>query len=182
MDFEKFDIEGLILIKLKVLGDERGYFQETFNQKKYKELFDVIDFIQDNESKSSYGVVRGLHFQKPPFAQAKLVRCIQGEVLDIAVDLRKASPIFGKSQAVLLNDTNKHQFFIPRGFAHGFVVLSEEAIFSYKVDNDYAPQYDAGVRFDDPDLNLDWKLPSEVLKLSAKDKGLPLLKDMEILF
>jgi len=177
MNFEKFDIEGLVLLKPQSFGDHRGYFLESFNLKKYKDVFEVPEFIQDNESKSSYGVLRGLHFQKPPFEQAKLVRCIQGEVLDFAVDLRKDSPTYGQSQSVLLSGDNKHQFFIPRGFAHGFVVLSPEAIFAYKVDNDYAPTHDAGVRYDDPELGLDWTIPTDAVQLSGKDQQLPLLKD-----
>jgi dTDP-4-dehydrorhamnose 3,5-epimerase len=162
-----------------VFGDGRGYFIETFNQKKYQKIFQVPTFIQDNESSSKQGVLRGLHFQKPPFAQAKLVRCIRGEVLDIAVDLRKGSKTFGQSQSVLLSDKTKHQFFIPRGFAHGFVVLSEEAIFSYKVDNDYAPEYDGGVRFDDPWLDLDWQIAKDKVQLSDKDQVLPFLNEIE---
>jgi len=178
MEFETFDIEGLVLLKPKVFGDHRGYFLESFNSKKYREIFEVPEFIQDNESKSSYGVLRGLHFQKPPFAQAKLVRCIQGKVLDFAVDLRKNSPTFGKAQSVLLTGENKHQFFVPRGFAHGFVVLSDEAIFSYKVDNDYSPNHDAGIRYDDPSLKLDWTIDPAEMKLSAKDQELPFLNDI----
>lgn len=178
MEFEKFDIEGLVLLKPKSFGDARGYFLESFNLKKYQEIFDVPTFVQDNESKSTYGVLRGLHFQKPPYEQAKLVRCIQGEVLDFAVDLRKDSPTFGKSQGVILSGENKHQFFIPRGFAHGFVVLSPEATFAYKVDNDYAPSHDGGLRYDDPELGLDWQISAEAVQLSGKDQVLPFLKDI----
>ncbi len=179
MDFEKFDIEGLLLLKPKIFGDARGYFLESFNLIKYREVFDVPEFIQDNESRSGFGVLRGLHFQRPPFAQAKLVRCIQGEVLDIAVDLRKDSPTYGQSQSVILSGENKHQFFIPRGFAHGFVVLSPEAIFSYKVDNVYAPEADGGLRYDDPSLQLDWQIDPAQIQLSAKDAKLPFLRRIE---
>lgn len=179
MDHTTFAIEGLVLLKPQVFGDERGYFIETFNLDKYKTVFDVPEFIQDNESKSTFGVLRGLHFQTPPFDQAKLVRCIQGEVLDVAVDLRKDSPTYGQSQSVLLSGENKHQFFIPRGFAHGFVVLSEEAIFAYKVDNSYSPQHDGGLKYDDPTLSIDWKIDAEQIKLSGKDSQLPYLSDFK---
>lgn len=179
MESELFDIEGLVLLKPKIYKDERGYFLETFNWDKYNEIFEVPDFIQDNESRTTYGVLRGLHFQKPPFAQAKLVRCIQGLVLDVVVDLRKDSKTFGKVCSVLLSDKTKHHFFIPRGFAHGFVVLSKEAIFSYKVDNVYAPEYDGGICFNDPELNIDWQIKNELIQLSAKDKMLPLLRGIK---
>jgi len=179
MDFEKFDIEGLLLLKPKIFGDAQGYFLESFNLIKYREVFDVPEFIQDNESRSGFGVLRGLHFQYPPFAQAKLVRCIQGEVLDIAVDLRKDLPTYGQSQSVILSGENKHQFFIPRGFAHGFVVLSPEAIFSYKVDNVYAPEADGGLRYDAPSLQLDWQIDPAQIQLSAKDAKLPFLRRIE---
>lgn len=179
MESELFDIEGLVLLKPKIYRDGRGYFLETFNRDKYNEIFEVPDFIQDNESKSTHGVLRGLHFQKPPFAQAKLVRCIQGLVLDVVVDLRKDSKTFGKSCSVPLSGKTKHHFFIPRGFAHGFVVLSKEAIFSYKVDNVYAPEYDGGICFDDPGLNIDWQIKNELIQLSEKDKMLPLLREIK---
>nr|WP_319570146.1 dTDP-4-dehydrorhamnose 3,5-epimerase [uncultured Draconibacterium sp.] len=179
MKFELFEIAGLLLLKPQVYEDVRGCFYEAFSLSTYRNIFDVPQFIQDNESKSIRGVLRGLHFQKPPFEQAKLVRCIQGEVLDIAVDLRKGSQTYGKSQAVLLSGKTKHQFFVPRGFAHGFIVLSEEAIFSYKVDNVYSPEFESGIRFDDPSLKLDWKLPSEKLLLSDKDKVLPYFHEIE---
>lgn len=173
MDTETFAIDGLILLKPPVFGDNRGYFLESYNRAKYAQLFDFPTFIQDNESKSTYGVLRGLHFQKPPFAQAKLVRCITGEVLDFAVDLRTNSPTYGQAQSVRLSGENKHQFFIPRGFAHGFVVLSPEAIFSYKVDNIYSPEHDAGLLYSDPQLALNWQLPEAEISLSAKDQSLP---------
>ncbi len=179
MNYDTFEIEGLVLLKPQVFGDDRGYFLESFNLNKYQEVFPVPEFIQDNESKSSFGVLRGLHFQTPPFDQAKLVRCIQGEVLDVAVDLRKDSPTFGQTQSVLLTGENKQQFFIPRGFAHGFVVLSEEAIFAYKVDNVYSPDHDGGLKFDDPTLSIDWKIKAEEVKLSAKDAKLPYLSDFK---
>lgn len=173
MEIQKFDIEGLLLIKPKVFGDERGYFFESFNKKGFEEAVgETVDFIQDNESKSSYGVLRGLHFQRPPFNQAKLVRVIEGEVLDVAVDLRANSPTFGQSQSVILSAENKHQFFVPRGFAHGFVVLSETAIFAYKVDNDYAPTHDDGIIYNDENLAIDWKIDEKNIQLSGKDKKL----------
>ncbi len=179
MNFIKTNIEGLIIIEPKVFGDDRGYFFESFNQKEFEENVGKINFIQDNESKSSYGVLRGLHFQKPPFNQAKLVRCIQGEVLDVAVDLRKASKTYGKWESVLLTEDNKKQFFVPRGFAHGFVVLSEKATFAYKVDNWYAPTHDSGIAWNDPELNIDWKIDEESVILSGKDKLLKPLKEIE---
>jgi dTDP-4-dehydrorhamnose 3,5-epimerase len=170
MEVQSFEIEGLFLLKPKVFGDDRGYFFETFNKQKFQEYTQVVtDFVQDNESKSSYGVLRGLHFQKPPFTQAKLVRVIQGAVLDVAVDLRTNSPTFGKVKSVILSEENKHQFFVPRGFAHGFVVLSETAIFAYKVDNIYAPSHDSGIIFSDETLNIDWKIAHSDISVSKKD-------------
>ncbi len=180
MNFIKTEIEGLTIIEPRVFGDSRGYFFESFNQKQFEENIGPINFVQDNESRSSYGVLRGLHFQKPPFNQAKLVRCIEGEVLDVAVDLRKDSPTYGKHVSVVLSDENKRQFFVPRGFAHGFVVLSKSAIFSYKVDNWYAPEHDSGIAWNDPELNIDWKIPLESILLSAKDKELKPMKETEI--
>jgi dTDP-4-dehydrorhamnose 3,5-epimerase len=179
MDYDFFDIEGLVLLRPTRFGDSRGYFFETFNRDKYQSVFDFPEFIQDNESKSTRGVVRGLHFQCPPFAQTKLVRCIRGEVKDFAVDLRSGSPTYGKSCSVILSEENMHQFLIPQGFAHGFVVLSEEAIFAYKVDNYYAPQCEGGIRYDDPALGLDWQLPEEMLQLSDKDLALPFLSQIK---
>lgn len=177
MEFIKQTIPGLVLIKPKVFGDERGYFVETFRQDKFETFIGhTVDFCQDNESKSSKGVLRGLHFQLPPMAQSKLVRVIEGEVLDVAVDIRQGSPSFGKAACVYLSGNNKHQFFIPRGFAHGFVVLSDTAIFAYKCDNYYSPENDRGLAFNDPALNIDWQLPHEQLQLSAKDLKQPLLE------
>ena len=167
------EIPEVVIIEPKVFGDHRGYFFESFHQKQFNENVQETVFVQDNESKSKKGVVRGLHFQKPPFAQAKLVRCIQGKVLDVAVDIRVGSPTYGKHVAVELSEENKRQLFVPRGFAHGFVVLSEEAIFAYKVDNDYAPEYDAGIQWDDKELGIDWKINLEKVQLSEKDKQLP---------
>jgi dTDP-4-dehydrorhamnose 3,5-epimerase len=180
MNFIPTPFPGLFLIEPKVFGDARGYFFESFQQSEFEEAIGKVDFVQDNESKSGYGVLRGLHFQKPPHTQAKLVRCITGSILDVVVDLRTGSPTFRQSYSVELNDANKLQLFIPRGFAHGFVVLSEEAIFSYKVDNLYAPAHDAGLRFDDPELGIDWRLPKENIKLSGKDQELPWLSQLNL--
>ena len=174
---ETCGIEGLKIITPTVFGDERGYFMETYSQRDMKEAGIDIDFVQDNQSKSSYGVVRGLHFQKPPHAQAKLVRVVKGKVLDVAVDLRKDSPTFGKYMAVELSDENHRQVFIPKGFAHGFSVLSEEAVFQYKCDEYYAPESEAAIAWDDQDLNIDWKVPAEDVVLSAKDRNHPTLKE-----
>ncbi|MBD3768484.1 MAG: dTDP-4-dehydrorhamnose 3,5-epimerase [Gammaproteobacteria bacterium] len=179
MEFVKQSIVDLVLIKPKVHGDHRGYFVETFRQDKFEEAVGYkVNFCQDNESKSSKGVLRGLHFQLPPFAQSKLVRVIEGEVLDVAVDIRQGSPTFGQHVAVRLTGENKHQLFIPRGFAHGFVVLSESAIFSYKVDNYYSPECDRGLAFNDPALGIEWGLPLDQLKLSEKDLKQPGLVDI----
>lgn len=173
MEIQRFDIDGLLLIKPKVFGDERGYFFESFNKKRFEEAVGYeVNFIQDNESKSSYGVLRGLHFQRPPFTQAKLVRVIEGEVLDIAVDLRATSPTFGKYQSVILSAENKYQFYVPRGFAHGFVVLSQTVIFAYKVDNDYAPTHDDGIMYNCESLGIDWMIDEKDIQLSEKDKEL----------
>ncbi|MCU4158149.1 dTDP-4-dehydrorhamnose 3,5-epimerase [Carboxylicivirga sp. A043] len=180
MEFIKTEIKDLILIKPTVFGDKRGYFLEAYNQEKFKQHIGDLNFIQVNESKSSYGVLRGLHFQKPPYTQAKLVRCIEGKVLDVAVDLRQDSPTYGQHQSFELSGDNKHQLFVPRGFAHGFVVLSETAIFSYMVDNHYAPDYDSGIAWNDEDLNIDWQLPVEEIVLSEKDRVLKPLKENEI--
>lgn len=178
MNFITTDIQGLVIIEPKIFGDSRGYFFESFNQNTFKKHIDEIHFVQDNESKSSKGVLRGLHFQTPPYDQAKLVRCIDGEVLDVAVDIRKGSPTYGKHLSVLLSGENKRQFFIPRGFAHGFVVLSETATFAYKVDNWYAPTHDAGISFDDSGLGIDWNIDPAVVNLSGKDKALPFLSQI----
>ncbi len=182
MNFLPTPFPGLFLIEPKVFGDHRGYFLESFQQDKFDKAVGKTKFVQDNESKSGYGVLRGLHFQKPPFTQAKLIRVITGKILDVVADLRKDSPTFKQVYTLELNDSARQQLFIPRGFAHGFVVLSEEAIFSYKVDNFYAPDYEGGIRFDDPDLQIDWQLPAEVLKLSEKDRKLPLLSEIDLPF
>lgn len=179
MKFVPQSIPDVILIEPVVFGDERGYFSETFRQDEFEKAVGYnVNFIQDNESKSSKGVLRGLHFQLPPHAQSKLVRVVEGEVLDVAVDIRSGSPTYGQYVSALLNEKNKHQLFVPRGFAHGFVVLSEIAIFSYKVDNYYAPECDRGLKFDDDDLAIDWKLPEGELKLSDKDRKQPSLNDL----
>jgi dTDP-4-dehydrorhamnose 3,5-epimerase len=180
MIFTQTQFPGLCLIEPKVHGDARGYFFESFLLAEFEKEVGKIKFVQENESKSGYGVLRGLHFQKPPFAQAKLVRCISGSILDIAVDIRTDSPTFKQWYSVNLSGSNKLQLLIPRGFAHGFVVLSEEAIFSYKVDNLYAPAYDAGIRYDDPDLLIDWEIPMDDIKLSAKDRELPPISQLDI--
>lgn len=166
----KTDIEGVVILEPQVFGDARGYFFESFSQKVFDELVSKTVFVQDNESMSSYGVVRGLHYQLPPYTQAKLVRVVKGCVWDVVVDLRKNSATFGHHIAVELSEQNKYQFFIPRGFAHGFAVLSREAIFQYKCDNYYAPGYEAGIQFDDPALAIDWKIPREEMILSEKDR------------
>ncbi len=173
MKFTETQISDLIIIEPTVFGDARGYFLESYNQKKFEEIVGKISFVQDNESKSSKGVLRGLHFQKPPFDQAKLVRCIEGEVLDVAVDIRKNSKTYGKHVAVLLSGENKRQLFVPRGFAHGFLVLSESATFAYKVDNTYAPDHDAGFRWDDTKLNINWGVNESEVLVSEKDAQLP---------
>jgi len=182
MQFIKTEIEGLVIIEPKVFGDPRGYFFESFNQKSFEENIGEINFLQDNESRSSYGVLRGLHFQKPPYNQAKLVRCIEGKVLDVAVDLRRGSPTYAKHVSVELSDENKRQYFVPRGFAHAFIVLSKSAIFSYKVDNWYAPEHDSGISWDDPELGIDWQINHEDILLSEKDKRLKPLSETEIPF
>lgn len=165
-------IPDLYVIEPKIFGDDRGYFYESFSDLWFRENICDTNFVQDNESKSSHGVLRGLHFQKPPMAQAKLVRVVQGEVLDVAVDLRKESATYGQSFSILLNAENKKQLFVPRGFAHGFSVLSETAIFSYKVDNFYAPETEGGILWNDSTLKIDWKLESSQVRLSAKDEEL----------
>lgn len=179
MNFIKTEIPEVVIIEPRVFGDHRGYFFESFSQNKFEENVIKTDFVQDNESKSSKGVLRGLHFQNPPFAQAKLVRCIKGIVLDVAVDIRVGSPTYGKHVAVELSEKNKRQLFVPRGFAHGFVVLSEEAIFSYKVDNTYAPDHDNGIKWDDEEINIDWGINKEEIQLSDKDINLQYLKDFK---
>jgi dTDP-4-dehydrorhamnose 3,5-epimerase len=172
MEIIKTSIEGLVIIQPKAFEDERGYFMETYKESFIKENFPDIHFIQDNESKSSYGVLRGLHFQKPPFDQTKLVRVIDGEVLDVAVDLRKGSLTFGKWVSILLSGKNKKQLFIPKGFAHGYIVLSKNALFSYKVDNLYFPDHETGIIYNDKTLNIDWKIPKKNILISKKDQNL----------
>lgn len=174
------EIEGVLIIEPKVFGDARGYFLESFNAKEFAEKTGLnINFVQDNESMSSYGVMRGLHFQRPPFTQSKLVRCVKGAVLDVAVDIRKGSPTYGKHVAVELTEDNHRQFFVPRGFAHGFAVLSEVAVFQYKCDNFYAPQADGGINILDDSLGIDWRIPIEKALLSDKDTKHALLKDFD---
>ncbi len=181
MRFIRSEIPDVIIIEPKVFEDDRGYFVETFRRDKFEDFIGKkIDFCQDNESKSNKGVFRGLHYQLPPFAQSKLVRVIKGRVLDIAVDIRKGSPTFGKYVVVELSKANKRQLFIPRGFAHGFLTLENETIFSYKVDNYYSPTHDRGIRFDDPKIDLKLDFPKNSLIISDKDKKAPLLKDAEI--
>lgn len=158
MNFIKTAIDGVFIIEPKVFNDPRGYFFEAFKQEEFEKNIGNVNFVQDNESKSSYGVLRGLHYQKGEYSQAKLVRVIKGKVVDVAVDIRKSSPTFGKHVMVELSEDNKRQLFIPRGFAHGFLVLSQEAIFTYKVDNVYAPLYEASIRFDDPEINIEWPI------------------------
>ena len=171
------EIEGLVILEPQVFGDDRGYFFESFSLKRFEEKVSKTVFVQDNESKSKYGVLRGLHYQLPPYTQAKLVRVVKGRVLDVAVDIRKGSPTFGKHVAVELSEENKLQFFLPKGFAHGFAVLSEEAIFQYKCEEYYAPDHEGAIRYDDPELGIDWKLPVEDIILSEKDKKHPRLQD-----
>ena len=179
MKFTKTSIEGLVIIDPTVFGDNRGYFLESYNEKEFKEVIGNVSFVQDNESKSSKGVLRGLHFQKPPFAQAKLVRCIEGKVLDVVVDIRKNSKTYGQYFTTELSGENKKQVFIPRGFAHGFLVLSESAIFAYKVDNTYAPEHDAGIRWNDPIVNIQWGLSESEVLVSKKDAQLPFFTEFD---
>lgn len=183
MKFTRTALPEVILCEPKVHGDERGYFVETFREDKLQEFLGYkINFCQDNESKSTYGVLRGLHYQLSPYAQTKLVRVIKGRVLDIAVDIRKGSPTFGEHVAVELSGENKCQLLIQRGFAHGFVVLEEDTVFAYKVDNYYSPEYDKGIAFDDIEIGIDWKIPYDKLSLSAKDKVQPKLSETNDLF
>ncbi|MDR2814218.1 MAG: dTDP-4-dehydrorhamnose 3,5-epimerase [Prevotellaceae bacterium] len=171
MNFTESSLQGVWIIEPKVFADARGYFMETYRESLFEQHVGKINFVQDNESKSARGVLRGLHYQLPPFAQSKLVRVISGEVLDVAVDIRKGSPTFGRHVAVALTAENKRQLFIPKGFAHGFLVLSSEAIFTYKVDNVYAPQHERNIRFDDPDIGIDWGMNTNQLLLSEKDRS-----------
>ena len=180
MEYIETDIKGVYVIEPRVFNDARGYFMETWKQAEFEEYIGKVKFIQDNESKSSYGVLRGLHYQKGDASQAKLVRVIKGRVLDVAVDIRRSSPTFGKHVMVELSEDNKRQFYIPRGFAHGFLVLSDEAIFIYKVDNSYAPQQDAGIRWNDPELGIEWPIDPKDVQTSEKDLRQPLLKDAEL--
>ncbi len=175
-------IPEVVIIEPDVFGDSRGYFFESYSQKKFDELVHPVRFVQDNESKSKYGVLRGLHFQKGKDAQSKLVRVVKGRVLDVAVDIRKGSPTFGKYVAVELTEDNHRQLFVPRGFAHGFSVLSDEAIFQYKCDNLYAPHAEGAIAWNDPEIGIDWHLPAEDVLLSAKDAAHPMLKEVEDLF
>ena len=170
-------IEGAIIIEPRLFKDGRGYFFESFNQREFEEKICKTTFVQDNESKSSYGVIRGLHFQKPPFAQSKLVRVVKGAVLDVAVDIRKGSPTFGQHVAVELTEENHRQFFIPRGFAHGFSVISEDVVFQYKCDNFYAPEFEGALAWNDPDLGINWRIPMDKVSLSEKDQQHPVLRD-----
>lgn len=183
MKFTRTSIPDVVIVEPTVHGDERGYFVETYRADKLEEFLGYkIDFCQDNESKSSKGVLRGLHYQLAPNAQTKLVRVIKGRVLDIAVDIRKGSPTFGRHVSVELSSENKKQILVPRGFAHGFVVLEDDTVFAYKVDNYYSPECDRGIAYDDKDLGIDWILNKDVLNLSAKDKTQSLLKDTDDLF
>ena len=175
----KTDIEGVFIIQPKVFGDSRGYFMESYSMRDFNEQVADINFVQDNESMSTYGVMRGLHFQRPPYAQSKLVRCVKGKVIDVAVDIRKGSPTYGKHVAVELSEDNHRQFFIPQGFAHGFAVLSNEAIYQYKCDNFSHPEADGGICITDQTLGTDWKIPLSEALLSEKDKKHPLLADFD---
>ena len=182
MQVIKTAIEGLLIIEPRIFKDARGYFFESFSQREFEEKVGPINFVQDNESMSQYGVMRGLHFQRPPFTQSKLVRCVKGAVLDVAVDIRKGSPTYGQHVAVELSEENHLQFFVPRGFAHGFSVLTETAVFQYKCDNFYAPQADDGISILDDSLGIDWRIPTAKAILSEKDTKHPLLKDFETPF
>lgn len=178
MEVIKTELEGVVILEPRLFKDDRGYFFESFSQREFDEKVRPVKFVQDNESKSVYGVLRGLHFQKPPFAQSKLVRVIQGAVLDVAVDIRVGSPTYGKHVAVELTAENHCQLFIPRGFAHGFSVLTDEVVFQYKCDNFYAPQSEGAIAWNDPALGIDWRIPEASVILSEKDKHHPLLKDL----
>ena len=182
MNLLKTDLERVVILEPVLFGDARGYFFESFSRRRFEEAVGVVDFVQDNESKSSRGVVRGLHFQRGAFAQAKLVRVIEGRVLDVAVDIRRGSPTFGRHVAVELSGENHRQLFIPRGFAHGFAVLSDSALFQYKCDNYYAPQHEGGIAWNDPALGIDWRIPPEEILLSEKDRHHPTLAEAPELF
>ncbi len=178
----KTDIDGVLILEPKVFNDTRGYFFESYNERDFNSLVGKVNFIQDNESRSQYGVLRGLHFQKGEHSQAKLVRVVRGKVYDVAVDLRKSSPTFGKYVGVELTEDNHRQFFIPRGFAHGFAVMSDIAVFQYKCDNLYAPESEGAIMWNDPDLNINWPVEADKVILSEKDKHHPFLKDSEYFF
>ncbi|MDE5714223.1 MAG: dTDP-4-dehydrorhamnose 3,5-epimerase [Muribaculaceae bacterium] len=179
METIKTDIEGVVIIEPRIFNDARGYFFESYSKREFDEKVCPVDFVQDNESCSTRGVMRGLHFQRPPYAQAKLVRCVKGAVLDVAVDIRKGSPTYGKHVSCLLTEDNHRQFFIPRGFAHGFAVLSDVAVFQYKCDNYYHPESDGGISIADPTLGIDWGITLDEAILSEKDRKHPRLKDFE---
>ena len=179
MEVIKTAIDGVVIIEPKVFKDQRGYFFESFSQREFEAKVRKVNFVQDNESMSSYGVMRGLHFQRLPYTQSKLVRCVKGKVLDVAVDIRKGSPTYGQHVAVELSEDNHRQFFVPRGFAHGFAVLSDTAVFQYKCDNFYAPQADGGISIKDDSLGIDWKIPTDMAILSEKDTLHSCLKDFD---
>ena len=178
MNLIKTKLDGLVVLRPTVFKDNRGYFMESYNQKNINKLLGNVNFIQDNESESSRGVLRGLHFQKPPYTQAKLARCLKGSVLDVALDLRKDSKTYGIFETISLTEENKKQLFIPKGFAHGFIVLSKSAILSYKVDNYYNPESESGIIWNDPDLNIDWKINKNEIIVSEKDKNLPTFNEI----
>ena len=178
MNLIKTKLDGLVVLKPTVFKDNRGYFMESYNQKNINKLLGNVNFVQDNESESSQGVLRGLHFQNPPYTQAKLVRCLKGSVLDVALDLRKDSKTYGIFETISLTEENKKQLFIPKGFAHGFIVLSKSAILSYKVDNYYNPESESGIIWNDPDLNIDWKINKNEIIVSEKDKNLPTFNEI----
>lgn len=182
MEVIRTDIDGVVIIKPRIFTDARGYFFESYSKREFDEKVGNVDFVQDNQSCSTRGVVRGLHFQRPPFAQAKLVKCVKGSVIDVAVDIRKGSPTFGRHVAVELNDENHLQLFIPRGFAHGFAVKSDIAVFQYKCDNFYAPEADGGISVADPTLGIDWQIDTAEMILSDKDTAHPLLADFDTPF
>ena len=182
MEVIKTEIDGVVIIEPRIFKDDRGYFYESFSQREFEEKVCRTTFVQDNQSKSSYGVLRGLHFQKPPYCQSKLVRCIKGAVLDVAVDIRKGSPTFGKYVAVELSEDNHRQFFVPRGFAHGFAVLTPEAVFQYKCDNFYNKESEGSVAWNDPQLAIDWRIPADKVLLSEKDKLSKFLCDADYFF
>ena len=182
MEIIKTDLDGVVVLGPKVFGDNRGYFMESYSERDFNSAVREVKFVQDNESLSSYGVVRGLHFQKSPYAQSKLVRVVKGKVLDVVVDIRKGSPTFGKHVSVELSADNHLQVFIPRGFAHGFAVLSEEAVLQYKCDNFYSPDHEGAIAWNDPQLGIDWQIPVDKVILSAKDQNSPALENVEGLF